>query len=65
MPRGLSPPPLDALTRVYKGSVERFVEAVFDHPTLAECYETAALDGLNRLDSWQTAAPAPVRAQAE
>ena len=35
--------------------VEHFVEAVFNYPTLAECYKTAALDGLNRLDSWQTA----------
>ncbi|HSI31279.1 MAG TPA: hypothetical protein VK951_08110 [Miltoncostaeaceae bacterium] len=42
----------------YRGSVEHFVEAVFNYPTLAECYETAALDGLNRLDSWQTTAPA-------
>ena len=39
----------------YGGSVEHFVEAVFNYPTLAECYKTAALDGLNRLDSWQTA----------
>ncbi len=42
----------------YRGSVEHFVEAVFNYPTLAECYKTAALDGLNRLDSWQTAAAA-------
>ena len=42
----------------YRGSVEHFVEAVFDYPTLAECYRTAALDGLNRLDSWQTTASA-------
>lgn len=46
----------------YRGSVEHFVEAVFNYPTLAECYKTAALDGLNRLDSWQTATP--VRAGA-
>jgi NAD(P) transhydrogenase len=47
---------------VYGGLVEHFVEAVFNSPTLAECYKTAALDGLNRLDSWQTAPgsfPAP------
>lgn len=42
----------------YRGSVEHFVEAVFNYPTLAECYKTAALDGLNRLDSWQTTASA-------
>jgi NAD(P) transhydrogenase len=46
----------------YRGSVEHFVEAVFNYPTLAECYKTAALDGLNRLDAWQTAAPAPAPA---
>lgn len=38
----------------YRGSVEHFVDAVFNYPTLAECYKTAALDGLNRLESWQT-----------
>jgi NAD(P) transhydrogenase len=37
---------------------------VFNYPTLAECYKTAALDGLNRLDSWQTAVP-PAGAPAE
>jgi len=42
----------------YRGSVEHFVDAVFNYPTLAECYKTAALDGLNRLDSWQTTASA-------
>jgi NAD(P) transhydrogenase len=38
----------------YRGAVEHFVDAVFNYPTLAECYKTAALDGLNRLESWQT-----------
>ena len=42
----------------YRGSVQHFVEAVLNYPTLAECYRTAALDGLNRLDSWQTTASA-------
>ena len=41
----------------FGGTVEHFVETVFNYPTLAECYKTAALDGLNRLDSWQTAVP--------
>lgn len=31
------------------GTIEYFVEAVFNYPTLAECYKTAAFDGLNRL----------------
>ena len=30
-------------------SIEYFVDTVFNYPTLAECYKTAALDGLNRV----------------
>lgn len=37
------------LLLTYEGSVEAFVHNVFNYPTLAECYRTAALDGLNRL----------------
>ncbi|UVT17188.1 MAG: Si-specific NAD(P)(+) transhydrogenase [Nitrospira sp.] len=33
----------------YEGTVEYFVRNVFNYPTMAECYRTAALDGLNRL----------------
>jgi NAD(P) transhydrogenase len=33
----------------YGGTVEFFVQNVFNYPTLAECYRTAALDGINRL----------------
>jgi NAD(P) transhydrogenase len=33
----------------FQGSIEYFVNAVFNYPTLAECYKIAALDGLNRL----------------
>jgi len=33
----------------YGGMVEYFVHNVFNYPTMAECYRTAALDGLNRL----------------
>jgi NAD(P) transhydrogenase len=29
--------------------VDFFVHNVFNYPTLAECYRTAALDGINRL----------------
>ena len=47
------------------GSVQHFVEAVLNDPTLAGCYTTAALDGLSRLDSWQTAAPAPMGAPSQ
>jgi len=31
------------------GTVEYFVETVFNYPTLAECYKAAAFNGLNRL----------------
>jgi NAD(P) transhydrogenase len=31
------------------GLVDYFVETVFNYPTLAECYKTAAFDGINRL----------------
>lgn len=33
----------------FGGKVDYFVETVFNYPTLAECYKTAAFDGINRL----------------
>ena len=33
----------------YGGKVDYFLETVFNYPTLAECYKTAAFDGINRL----------------
>ena len=33
----------------FHGTIEYFVDTVFNYPTLAECYRVAALDGLNRL----------------
>ncbi|MBV9133798.1 MAG: Si-specific NAD(P)(+) transhydrogenase, partial [Chloroflexi bacterium] len=33
----------------FGGQVEYFVNTVFNYPTLAECYKTAAFDGVNRL----------------
>jgi NAD(P) transhydrogenase len=33
----------------FKGNVEYFINNVFNYPTLAECYKTAAFDGINRL----------------
>jgi NAD(P) transhydrogenase len=35
----------------FKGTVEYFVNAVFNYPTLAECYKVAALNGSNKLRS--------------
>ena len=31
------------------GDIDYFVDTVFNYPTLAECYKTAAFDGINRL----------------
>ncbi len=33
----------------FQGKVEYFINNVFNYPTLAECYKTAAFDGINRL----------------
>jgi NAD(P) transhydrogenase len=33
----------------FKGKVEYFINTVFNYPTLAEAYKTAAFDGVNRL----------------
>ncbi|HZW05948.1 MAG TPA: Si-specific NAD(P)(+) transhydrogenase [Phycisphaerales bacterium] len=35
----------------FKGTVEYFVNTVFNYPTLAECYKVAAYNGLNKLRS--------------
>jgi NAD(P) transhydrogenase len=35
------------------GTVEYFVDTVFNYPTLAECYKTAAFNGLGRLSRYQ------------
>ena len=32
-----------------KGGLEYLKDAVFNYPTLAECYKVAALDGYNKL----------------
>jgi len=33
----------------YRGTIDYFIDTVFNYPTLAECYKVAALDGINRL----------------
>ena len=33
----------------HEGGIDYFVDTVFNYPTLAECYKTAAFDGVNRL----------------
>ena len=34
---------------IFGGTVEYFVNTVFNYPTLAECYKAAAFNGLNKL----------------
>jgi NAD(P) transhydrogenase len=36
------------------GTVEYFIDAVFNYPTFAECYKVAAFNGLGRLHRYQT-----------
>ena len=37
----------------FGGTIDYFISTVFNYPTLAECYKTAAFDGVNRLGSPQ------------
>jgi NAD(P) transhydrogenase len=34
----------------FGGTIDYFVNNVFNYPTLAECYKNAAFDGINRLN---------------
>lgn len=36
----------------FKGTIDYFIDTVFNYPTLAECYKTAAFDGINRLGTF-------------
>jgi len=38
---------------IFGGTVEYFVDTVFNYPTLAECYKAAAFNGLGRLHRYQ------------
>jgi NAD(P) transhydrogenase len=38
---------------VLDGTVDYFVQTVFNYPTLAECYKAAAFNGLNKLSRFQ------------
>jgi len=39
---------------VLDGTVDYFIDAVFNYPTLAECYKVAAFNGLGRLHQYQS-----------
>ncbi|MDQ3254263.1 MAG: Si-specific NAD(P)(+) transhydrogenase, partial [Acidobacteriota bacterium] len=34
---------------ILKGTIDYFVNTVFNYPTLTECYKAAAFNGLNKL----------------
>ena len=36
----------------FNGTIDYFIETVFNYPTLAECYKVAAFDGVNRLGTF-------------
>jgi NAD(P) transhydrogenase len=38
---------------VLGGTLDYFVDTVFNYPTLAECYKTAAFNGMNRLSKFE------------
>jgi NAD(P) transhydrogenase len=38
----------------FGGTIDYFVDNVFNYPTLAECYKVAALCGINRMATWES-----------
>lgn len=43
----------------FKGTVDYFINSVFNYPTLAECYKVAALNGSNKLRNQYKERPTP------
>ena len=39
---------------VLNGTIEYFIDSVFNYPTLAECYKAAAFNGINRLARFES-----------
>ena len=37
----------------FGGTIDYFIDTVFNYPTLAECYKVAAFDGINRLGMFE------------
>jgi NAD(P) transhydrogenase len=48
----------------FGGTIEYFRDAVFNYPTMAECYKVAALDGLNKLSLWAECEACEITAKA-
>jgi NAD(P) transhydrogenase len=44
----------------FGGTIDYFVNNVFNYPTLAECYKVAALDGFNKVGPARQVRPAPI-----
>jgi NAD(P) transhydrogenase len=40
-----------------KGTIDRFIRAVYNYPTLSEAYKYAAYDGLRELDQYHSRPP--------
>lgn len=49
----------------FGGTVDYFVNTVFNYPTLAECYKVAAFDGINRLGMFYEDPPERVQAAGD
>jgi NAD(P) transhydrogenase len=49
----------------FGGTVDYFVNTVFNYPTLAECYKVAAFDGINRLGMFYEEPPADLPQAAD
>lgn len=45
------------------GTIDVLIESVFNFPTIAEAYKYAAYDGLQAIEAWRAAQPAPSQAQ--
>ncbi len=39
----------------FNGTIDYFINTVFNYPTLAECYKVAAFDGVNRIGTFHEA----------
>ena len=46
---GSGPAGQRAAVRAPGGGLDSFLDAIFNYPTLAECYKVAALDAANKL----------------
>jgi hypothetical protein len=41
----------------FGGTIDYFINTVFNYPTLAECYKVAAFDGINRIGTFHETEP--------